>query len=407
MLVPKLRFKREDGAGYPEWEEKPLSNYLYENKDRNRNNEYSKQDVLSVSGDYGVVNQIEFQGRSFAGTDVSLYHILYSGDIVYTKSPLKANPYGIIKFNCGKSGIVSTLYAVYHCKPSVDGKFVEYYFDNDLKLNHYLKPLVNIGSKHDMKINNEYALSGYVVFPCLEEQQKIADLLSTVDEVIAQSEAEVQNLQQQKKTVMQKIFSQEVRFKREDGTEYPEWEEKTLSELCDVRDGTHDSPKYVKNGFPLVTSKNLTKYGTIDFYNINFISEEDYNIINNRSKVNIGDILFGMIGTIGKPVLVKSTGFAIKNVALLKPLYIDNSFLFYYLQSDKVEKIFRYEQTGNTQKFIALNTIRQLKIIVPHKEEQQKIADFLSTYDETISYAKKELDKWKELKKGLLQQMFV
>ena len=82
--------------------------------------------MLSVSGDCGIVNQIELLGRSFAGKSVADYHVVRTDDIVYTKSPLKEYPYGIVKYNNGQDGIVSTLYAVYHHKDDVDGQFVEY-----------------------------------------------------------------------------------------------------------------------------------------------------------------------------------------------------------------------------------------------------------------------------------------
>ena len=94
---------------------------------------------MSVSGEVGVVNQIEFQGRSFAGASVSNYGVVETGDVVYTKSPLRANPYGIIKANKGKSGIVSTLYAVYKTiQGTANADFIECYFDLDDRLNMYL-----------------------------------------------------------------------------------------------------------------------------------------------------------------------------------------------------------------------------------------------------------------------------
>ena len=95
---------------------------------------FGKEDVLSVSGEYGVINQIAFQGRSFAGESVADYHVVETDDIVYTKSPLKANPYGIIKVNKGIPGIVSTLYAVYHPLNTIAPRFVDLYFANDLRL---------------------------------------------------------------------------------------------------------------------------------------------------------------------------------------------------------------------------------------------------------------------------------
>ena len=226
MQMPKLRFMADDGNDFPEWEENSLSLFLKENKLRNADLRFGKDDVLSVSGDYGVVNQIEFQGRSFVGKSVQQYRILPHNGIVYTKSPLKANPYGIIKANKGEDGIVSTLYAVFDCKDNIIPEFIELYFDLDERLNKYLKPLVNIGAKHDMKISNERFLSGSVCFPSLPEQRKIATFLSTVDEIIATTEAEVSAWEERKKGVMQKLFSQEVRFKADDGSDYPEWERK-------------------------------------------------------------------------------------------------------------------------------------------------------------------------------------
>ena len=125
---PKLRFPGFDGP----IKSAHLSQYLVENKERNKNLIYTKSDVLSVSGEYGIVNQIEFQGRSFAGESVAEYHVVETNDIVYTKSPLKANPYGIIKVNNGAPGIVSTLYAVYHPCEGTVAEYIDYYFGNDL-----------------------------------------------------------------------------------------------------------------------------------------------------------------------------------------------------------------------------------------------------------------------------------
>lgn len=179
-LEPKIRFPEFKGN----YKTINLSEYLFENKDRNKSEIYSKQDVLSVSGEFGIVNQIKLQGRSFAGESVKEYHIVETNDIVYTKSPLKANPYGIIKVNKGIPGIVSTLYAVYHVKNTAFPEYIDYYFSNDLRLNKYLKPLVNIGAKHDMKVNNETVLIGCVTFPKVEEQIKISNLLSLIDQRI-------------------------------------------------------------------------------------------------------------------------------------------------------------------------------------------------------------------------------
>ena len=177
---PELRFPGFTDA----WEQRKLNEFLSVSNLKNTENKYNKKDVLSVSGDYGIVNQIEFQGRSFAGVSVSNYGVVEKGDIVYTKSPLKLNPYGIIKTNRINNGIVSTLYAIYKTKENCDSKFIEHYFNLDSRLNQYLKPLVNKGAKNDMKVSSENALVGEVCFPQITEQAMIADLLDRLDTYI-------------------------------------------------------------------------------------------------------------------------------------------------------------------------------------------------------------------------------
>ena len=256
--------------------------------------------------------------------------------------------------------------------------------------------------------------------PPLPEQQKIAAFLTDVDAKITQLTKKKTLLEQYKKGVMQKIFNQELRFKpnviarrhdeaiSQNKTSFPDWEEKKLGEVCDVRDGTHDSPKYVKQGYPLITSKNLNSNGKLDFDDVSFINELDYININKRSKVNIGDIIFGMIGTIGNPVLLKEDGFAIKNVALIKEKEtLLNVFLIHYLKSNHILKQFHIQNSGGTQKFVALGIIRNLKILTPSIKEQTKIANFLSDIDTKIEAVNTKIENSKTFKKGLLQQMFV
>ena len=177
---PALRFPEFTDA----WEKCKLEKYLEVSNEKNINNKYSKQEVLSVSGEFGIINQIEFKGRSFAGASVEKYSVVDTGDIVYTKSPLQNNPYGIIKTNKGIAGIVSTLYAVYHPKKDTDPEFVQTYFDLHSRTNNYLAPLVNKGAKNDMKISSENALKGFVTFPKFSEQQKIGNLFKQLDRLI-------------------------------------------------------------------------------------------------------------------------------------------------------------------------------------------------------------------------------
>ena len=166
------------------WEQRKLEDYLTVSTEKNTGNIYGRSDVLSVSGDYGIVNQIEFQGRSFAGALVSNYGVVQTGDVVYTKSPLKSNPYGIIKTNKGKPGIVSTLYAVYHPKENAFSDFIQVYFEQHARMNNYMHPLVNKGAKNDMKVSAENALKGPVCFPSRIEQESISAFFSVLDNLI-------------------------------------------------------------------------------------------------------------------------------------------------------------------------------------------------------------------------------
>ena len=202
--VPEIRF-----AGFTgDWEQRKLEDYLVVSKEKNRDNSYSKEDVLSVSGDFGIVNQIEFQGRSFAGASVEKYGVVETGDVVYTKSPLKANPYGIIKTNLGKAGIVSTLYAVYKPRENTNSQFVQIYFEQDLRMNNYMHPLVNKGAKNDMKVSAENALKGYVTFPSVEEQGKIVEQFQILDNLITLHQQKCESLKAMKKYMLQNMFPQ-------------------------------------------------------------------------------------------------------------------------------------------------------------------------------------------------------
>lgn len=199
---PQIRFKGFN----KDWEMNTLDSYLIPSKAKNTDGKYSKEDVLSVSGEYGIVNQIAFQGRSFAGASVLNYGVVETKDIVYTKSPLKLNPYGIIKANEGVSGIVSTLYAIYKCVEGVNPTFVQYYFELDTRLNDYLRPLVRKGAKNDMKVSSEGALIGNVVFPSYDEQTQIADYFKTLDKKIQLEEQKLESLKRIKSACLDKMF---------------------------------------------------------------------------------------------------------------------------------------------------------------------------------------------------------
>lgn len=186
------------------------------------------------------------------------------------------------------------------------------------------------------------------------------------------------------------------------------WLEVASNEVLDIRDGTHDSPKYKDSGYPLITSKNL-KQGIIDFSDVSLISEEDYIAINKRSKVDKGDILYSMIGSIGNYALVnEEPDYAIKNVALFKftddRLY--NRYFLHLLNSFVINRQIERAMKGGTQKFVSLKILRSLKIPLPPLDQQKQIASILDTADAYRQKTKALIEKYDALTQSLFLDMF-
>lgn len=242
-----------------------------------------------------------------------------------------------------------------------------------------------------------------IPIPPLEEQKQIVAKLDQCFEAIDKAKANAaKNLENAKELFQSKlnhIFSQ-----KGEG-----WVEKKLGDAYDVRDGTHDSPKYQDNGFPLITSKNL-KNGLITLDKIKYISEDDYLSINKRSKVDVGDVLFAMIGTIGNPVVIRDEpDFSIKNVALFKvSKNNDSDFLRYYLEYST--RVMKYEAKGTTQKFVGLGYLRNFTIPLPDLDVQKKVVYQLNCLNKQTqsleSKYQQELNSLRELKKSILQKAF-
>lgn len=213
----------------------------------------------------------------------------------------------------------------------------------------------------------QYAIQGKLVEQRPEE--------GTGEELYQQIQTEKQRLIKEgkikKEKTLPEIAEDEIPF------DIPEsWKWCRLSDIINVRDGTHDSPKYVPEGIPLVTSKNLSN-GMIDYGNVKYITQEDADKINARSMVDDDDILFAMIGSIGNPVLVKKDReFCIKNMALFKKfadtdISMQYMYWFFFYAQYKLKK----EASGGVQAFISLSRFREYLVPLPPYEEQIRIAN--------------------------------
>lgn len=240
-----------------------------------------------------------------------------------------------------------------------------------------------------------------VFFPTLEEQQKIANFLSDVDEIIAQSEAEVTALEKQKKGAMQKIFSQEVRFKKDNGSGYPEWEEKSMKEIFkEIVDKNHP------NMSVLSISQGV---GTILRDSSDRRIAYDKSNLSSYKAIKKGDFIIHMRTFEGGLECATMDGITSPAYKILRTsILIPEAFRGYFRSHKFISGKLSVSVMGiRDGKSIDMPTFWEISIPVPCLEEQQKIADFLSSFDEAIDLAKQELEKWKLLKKGLLQQMFV
>ncbi len=244
-----------------------------------------------------------------------------------------------------------------------------------------------------------------IPLPPLTEQERIVAILdkafAAIETATANTEKNLANAKELFESELNRVFSQ-----KGEG-----WVEKTLGGVYDVRDGTHDSPRYHNEGYPLITSKNL-KHEGLNFDKVKFISEEDFKKINQRSAVHKGDVLFAMIGTIGNPTVVNvEPEFAIKNVALFKlGDQQDSSFLKYYLRSAMVVTKMRNEAKGTTQKFVGLGYLRGFPICVPGRDVQRLVVAELDALLERTNRLEasfhQKLTALAELKQSFLQKAF-
>ena len=399
--MPSIRFYGFDN----DWEQRKLEDYLTVSAEKNTDNLYTKDDVLSVSGDFGVVNQIEFQGRSFAGASVSNYGVVHTGDVVYTKSPLKANPYGIIKANKGKPGIVSVLYGVYHTRENANADFIQMYFEQDARLNNYLRPLVNKGAKNTLLISDTDALEGEVCLaPTFDEQKAIGQFFDSLDHLITLHQRKFEKLTNVKKSMLEKMFPRngscypEIRFK---GFTDP-WEQRKLGELAlfNPKDELPQTFEYVD--LESVVGTEMLSHRT-----------EVKSSAPSRAQrlAHTGDLFYQTVRPYQKNNYlfekpdnnyVFSTGYA-----QMRP-YVDGYFLLSLVQSERFVKVVLDNCTGTSYPAINANDLAEIEVAAPSDEsEAQKIGTIFRSIDNLITLHQRELEKLQSIKKALLEKMFV
>lgn len=411
--VPEVRFKGFKLA----WKKTPLSEYMTVSNEKNVSNTYDKYDIYSVSREYGVVNQIEYQGKSFAGASLTGYGVVHTWDVVYTKSPLKLQPYGIIKTNKTQNGIVSALYGVFSPNGNVDANFVQTYFELDQRLNDYLRPLVNKGAKNTLLISDEDAIKGNVIFPQKDEQEKIVKMFNTLDTLIRKLEQKLEKLRSIKQSLLNQMFinvnrgggyTPLIRFK---GFE-DEWSVIALNDISEriTRKNTNN-----ESSLPLTIS---AQYGLInqnDFFNSRIASKD----VSGYYLIKKGEFAYNKSTSDGYPVG------AVKRLDKYEMGVLSTLYIIFALKKEKLNSDFlsAFFETGKWHEHIyqcasegarnhgllniSSDDFLKLKILAPKaKNEQALISEFVMLMDRLVNESTDKLSKFRSMKHSLLQKMF-
>lgn len=304
-------------------------------------------------------------------------------------------------------GITSPAYTILDFKDK--NKHNDLFWKYVLTSDEFIKrlELITYGIRDGRSINFSDFSTLNFYFPSYEVQLKIGTFLSHVDSLIQAKTKKLESLKAVKKSLLQKCFPKagekvpEMRFAGFSG----DWEEKKLGEIANIYDGTHQTPKYQSTGVKFLSVENIKNLET-DKYISTADFVKDFKIYPQKE-----DILMTRIGDIGTTNIYLSTepiAFYV-SLALLKPTNIDSLFLNYVIQSPFVQNELSLHTLHTAiPKKINKNEISLVKLLVPSsKSEQQKIGQFFSKYDSLISAQQKEIDKLKDIKKSLLQKMFV
>ena len=388
-MSDKLRFKDKNGHDYPEWENEILGKLCITEQKSKYPASYGKNDGLYPFILSNTSNEMKY-------ADI---YILNSESIIVNDGGEAYFRYINGKFAYSDHCIVLTT--------NENTKYIYYYLDANKKIINQ-KGFVGGGLKN---IDRNYLKSFIIKIPTTEEQQKIADFLSTVDEKIENQKELVANWEEIKKGLIKKIFSQEIIFKDENGQDYPEWDYSELGKYCYIQGGyAFKSSSFKTEGVPIIKIANLQE-GTIGLDKDSTVYYDSL-AIDERFYVKQNDILIAMSGaTTGKIGVYKSDRTALLNqrVGLFKNIDTNRlyyKFLKYLLETDLYKTLMSGICVAGAQPNISPRDIEEMFFYIPSTEEQQKIADFLSTIDEKLDCEKNILNELTELKKGLLQRIF-
>lgn len=403
--IPKLRFPEFSG----EWEKSELGKFTQE---ITRVNSNSDAPIMMISAANGFILQSNKYSKEMTGQSLKKYIELHAGEFAYNHGASKLKKYGAcFCLDLDKARIPF----VYHCFKLTEGntKFFSYLLNRtqlDSELARYISSsarmdgLLNISYTDYMKIN--------ISVPTLAEQQKIADFLSNVDSIITAETKILKTLQKKKKALMQKLFTQQLCFKSDDGKDFPAWEEKCIDEIAEcIAGATPDTKKneYWENGtIPWMSSGEVNK---------KYVYETDRTITQlgykkcSTKMIPVNTVVIALAGqgkTRGTVALTKIELCTNQSLcAIINKSEYNSEYLFHYLSS-QYQELRKISSGGDASRGgLNLKLVGSYRVPIPCKAEQQKIADCLSSMDSLIQTQQKVVTTWQQRKKALLQQMFI
>ncbi|HHW6866137.1 TPA: restriction endonuclease subunit S [Staphylococcus aureus] len=397
--VPELRFPGFEG----EWEEKQLGDLTDRVIRKNKNLESKKP--LTISGQLGLIDQTEYFSKSVSSKNLENYTLIKNGEFAYNKSYSNGYPLGAIKrLTRYDSGVLSSLYICFSIKSEMSKDFMEAYFDST----HWYREVSGIaveGARNhgllNVSVNDFFTI--LIKYPSLEEQQKIGKFFSKLDQQIELEEQKLELLQQQKKCYIQKIFSQELRFKDEEGNYYKGWNKKQLKDVLEFS----NKRTINENEYPVLTSSRQGLILQSDYYkdrktfaesNIGyFILPKNH--ITYRSRSDDGIFKFNLN-------LMIDVGIISKYYPVFKGIDANQYYLTLHLNYQLKKEYIKYA-TGTSQLVLSQKDLQNIKTKLPSYEEQQKIGDFFSEIDRLVEKQSSKVGRLKVRKKELLQKMFV
>lgn len=385
-------YKNSWGYVYPEeWDLSTLNSLC--SKVQKKNKENAQLQVLTNSATKGVILQEEYFDREIVNNEnTDGYYIVEAGDFMYNPRISAAAPAGPInRNNLGISGIASPLYSIFRAKQTTNTNFIERYFESSF-WHGYMKRVSNQGARHDrLNLLDEDFYKMPIPQPKVEEQEKIAEILSCCDKVIELKENLLIEKKQEKKYLMQKLYTPKI-----------DWIKCSVSKFGNVVTGntpSTDIKEYYGTEYPWITPSDINSN--------KYIYKGDRNLSNigiTKARLLPKDsVLVTCIASIGKNAILKVKGSCNQQINAIIPNDSMSADFIYYLIENNTLLLKKYAGTSATS-IINKDTFENLVFKIPNnKQEQIKIAEILSQFDKEIELLEQELEQYKQLKKSLSQ----